>query len=330
MLPRRTTSSSTPCSRSPPTSSSSAARGAAEGLAAPQGAARRAQMGAALGRQLARPRAPRHPRLQRRRRRERPRADVPHCVVNEGLRLFLGVRVASPAPARSSRTATRRWRPEGLHPHEHRARPPAATLESVSQLVRPSSRRAGVARGGGPLPIRVRPGAKRRTSAGALPGGVSAFLRASDAVDAARAPPPTAVLRWTWHEPHPPAGTKGDAGDEGRFLPARLKNETNETNAQTADRRLVGTAELERVIDANATRTRTSCSIIRTETERPMLPRQTQTLRTLRTNDDLLQHVASLSWRVCTAQRDPSFSGSPPRARSRRGAFGRRRARAPS
>ena len=73
-------------------------------------------------------------------------------------------------------------------------------------------------------------------------------------------------------EPPAPAGTRVDAGDEGRFLPARLKNETNETNAQTADRRLVGTAELERVIDANANGRRTSCSIIRTETERPMLP----------------------------------------------------------
>ena len=93
------------------------------------------------------------------------------------------------------------------------------------------------------------------TSAGALPGGVGAFLRASDAVDAARAPPPTAVLRWTWHEPPYPAGTKGDAGDEGRFLPIRLKKENREDSAETnvsrADRRLVGTAELERV-DANA------------------------------------------------------------------------------
>ena len=132
------------------------------------------------------------------------------------------------------------------------------------------------------------------TSAGALPGGVSAFLRASDAVDAARAPPPTAVLRWTWHEPHPPAGTKGDAGDEGRFLPARLKNETNETNAQTADRRLVGTAELERVIDANAN---ANADVVFDHTYgngTPDASRQTQTLRTLRTNDDLLQHVASL------------------------------------
>ena len=93
------------------------------------------------------------------------------------------------------------------------------------------------------------------TSAGALPGGVGAFLRASDAVNAARAPPPTTVLRWTWHEPPYPAGTKGDAGDEGRFLPARLKKENREDSAETnvsrADRRLVGTAELERV-DANA------------------------------------------------------------------------------
>ena len=124
------------------------------------------------------------------------------------------------------------------------------------------------------------------TSAGALPGGVSAFLRASDAVDAARAPPPTAVLRWTWHEPPAPAGTKGDAGDEGRFLPARLKNETNETNAQTADRRLVGTAELERVIDANAN---AKADVVFDHTYgngTPDASRQTQTLRTLRTNDD--------------------------------------------
>jgi hypothetical protein len=71
------------------------------------------------------------------------------------------------------------------------------------------------------------------TSAGALPGGVGAFLRASDAVDAARAPPPTTVLRWTWHEPPYPAGTKGDAGDEGRFLPARLKKENREDSAET-------------------------------------------------------------------------------------------------
>ena len=133
------------------------------------------------------------------------------------------------------------------------------------------------------------------TSAGALPGGVGAFLRASDAVDAARAPPPTAVLRWTWHEPPPPAGTKGDAGDEGRFLPARLKNETNETNNVSADRRLVGTAELERVIDANAN---AKADVVFDHTYgngTPDASRQTQTLRTLRTNDDqMLRLVASL------------------------------------
>ena len=119
------------------------------------------------------------------------------------------------------------------------------------------------------------------TSAGALPGGVGAFLRASDAVDAARAPPPTTVLRWTWHEPPYPAGTKGDAGDEGRFLPARLKKENREDSAETnvsrADRRLVGTAELERV-DANADHSST-----------PDSPRQTL----VQTNDPL-RLVASL------------------------------------
>ena len=130
------------------------------------------------------------------------------------------------------------------------------------------------------------------TSAGALPGGVSAFLRASDAVDAARAPPPTAVLRWTWHEPPAPAGTKGDAGDEGRFLPARLKNETNETNNVSADRRLVGTAELERVVDANAN---AKADVVFDHTYGNGTPDASRQTQTLRTNDDqMLQHVASL------------------------------------
>jgi len=125
------------------------------------------------------------------------------------------------------------------------------------------------------------------TSAGALPGGVGAFLRASDAVDAARAPPPTAVLRWTWHEPPYPAGTKGDAGDEGRFLPIRLKKENREDSAETnvsrADRRLVGTAELERV-DANADHS----SILSDSS------RQTTLEQTNENENDPLRLVASL------------------------------------
>ena len=131
------------------------------------------------------------------------------------------------------------------------------------------------------------------TSAGALPGGVGAFLRASDAVDAARAPPPTAVLRWTWHEPPYPAGTKGDAGDEGRFLPARLKKENREDSAETnvfrADRRLVGTAELERVdANANADHSSTPDSLLRQTLE--------QTNETNETNENRfpLRLVASL------------------------------------
>ena len=57
---------------------------AAEGRAAPQGAGapRAVERAAAFGRQLARPRAPRHPRLQRRRRRERPQ----HVHVRAALR----------------------------------------------------------------------------------------------------------------------------------------------------------------------------------------------------------------------------------------------------
>ena len=73
----------------------------------------------------------------------------------------------------------------------------------------------------------------------ALPGGVGAFLRASDATDADCAAPPTAALRWTWREA--PASTRS-VGDEGHFHPARL-------DANDEGRRLVGTAELERVDD---------------------------------------------------------------------------------
>ena len=83
-------------------------------------------------------------------------------------------------------------------------------------------------------------------SAGTLPGGVGAFPRASDATGTAHASPPTAALRWTWHEA--PAAHERGVGDEGSFLPARL-GLRSPAGAPEEGRRLVGSAELERVDD---------------------------------------------------------------------------------
>ena len=93
------------------------------------------------------------------------------------------------------------------------------------------------------------PKTKTKTSAGApgsaLPGGVGAFLRAADPADADRAPPPSAVLRWTWHEaPH--GATRDTWNDDATANPPAPT-----ASASASDRRLVGTAELERVSDTN-------------------------------------------------------------------------------
>ena len=93
------------------------------------------------------------------------------------------------------------------------------------------------------------PKTKTKTSAGApgsaLPGGVGAFLRAADPADADRAPPPSAVLRWTWHEA--PRGTPRDTWNDD----ATANPPAPTASASASDRRLVGTAELERVSDTN-------------------------------------------------------------------------------